>query len=123
MPRLHRALQREGRLPIHGCGDQGHRLWLRRLTTEPRLLPARLTLLTLPCWRDAGLVVHQPLRPLNESLWLLLRRGEAQRPELARLLQWWGGPAIGRRPATPAPWQWPAGLPGWRWWRRSGPES
>jgi len=96
LPLLHRALERDGRLPLHSCGDPDHRSWLEQLRGELLLLPAHPTVLHLPGWRDAGLVLHQPLLPLIESLWLLLRRGEAERPGLAQLLQWWGGPQISR---------------------------
>ncbi|MGL6132606.1 MAG: hypothetical protein ACRC1L_00180, partial [Prochlorococcaceae cyanobacterium] len=123
MPLLHRALEREGRLPLHCCTEPDHRLWLQQLAHEPLLLPADLTLLTLPSWGDAGLAVKQPLRPLTESLWLLLRRGEAKRPQLAQVLQWWGGSRIRQAPLSPAGWQQRSGLLRWPWWRRSGRRS
>ncbi len=96
MPLLHRALEREGRLPLHSCADLDHRSWLEQLRGKLLLLPAHPTVLHLPGWRDSGLVLRQPLKPLIESLWVLLRRGEAQRPQLAQLLQWWGGPQLTR---------------------------
>lgn len=117
MPLLHRALEREDRLPLHSCAEPDHRNWLEQLRSELLLLPAHPTVLHLPGWRDAGLVLRQPLRPLIESLWLLLRRGEAERPELAQLRAWWGcsptRPSL-RRPAVRP---WPAGLLRWSWWR------
>ena len=117
LPLLHRALEREGRLPLHSCGDLDHRNWLEQLRGERLLLPAHPTVLHLPGWRDAGLVLHQPLQPLIESLWLLLRRGEEKRPELARLLQWWGCPRSRPSPRSPGARPWPAGLLRWPWWR------
>lgn len=116
-PLLHRALQREGRLPVHSFSSQEHSCWLEQLAAEPLLLPAHLSLLTLPRWREVGLTVRQPLTPLTETLWLLLRRGEAQRPELARLLRWWGGSRRRQTPRGPSVWQWPAGPMRWWWWR------
>ena len=91
---------------------------MQQLAAEPLLLPADLTLLTLPHWREAGLVVQQPLSPLTESLWLLLRRGEALRPQLAQLLQWWGGSRSRQAPLGPAGRLRPAELVRWPWWRR-----
>jgi len=119
MPLLHRALEREDRLPLHSCGDLDHRSWLEQLRGELLLLPAHPAVLHLPGWCDAGLVLRQPLRPLIESLWLLLRRGEAERPGLAQLLQWWGGPQITRPQVEKRPRirRWPGlgGLWRWRW--------
>lgn len=117
LPLLHRALEREGRLPLHSCGDLDHRSWLEQLRSELLLLPAHPTVLRLPGWRDAGLVLHRPLQPLIESLWLLLRRGEEKRPELARLLQWWGSSPTRPSLRSPVARPWPAGLLRWPWWR------
>jgi hypothetical protein len=118
LPLLHRALEGEGQLPLHCWAASDHRSWLQQLAAEPLLLPADLTLLTLPHWREAGLVVQQPLSPLTESLWLLLRRGEALRPQLAQLLQWWGGSRSRQAPLGPAGRLRPAELVRWPWWRR-----
>ncbi|MCP9889327.1 hypothetical protein KBY96_15530 [Cyanobium sp. ATX 6A2] len=91
MPLLHRALEREGRLPLHAGAERDHRLWLRQLTSEPLLLPPDLTLLTLPHWREAG---------------------------LAQLLAWWGGPQLRRPQQRERPrvrrWSGLGGLWGWR---------
>jgi len=117
MPLLHRTLEREDRLPLHSCAELDHRSWLEQLRSELLLLPAHPAVLHLPGWCDAGLVLRQPLRPLIESLWLLLRRGEAERPGLAQLLQWWGGPQVTRPQCRERPrvgrMRWPVGL--WRW--------
>lgn len=116
-PLLHRALEREGRLPLHSCADLDHRNWLGQLWSELLLLPAHPTVLQLPGWCEAGLVLRQPLQPLIESLWLLLRRGEADRAELSQLLAWWGGPQLRRPQLRERPWLWPRAPLGrlWRW--------
>ncbi|MGB5135863.1 MAG: hypothetical protein WBN89_11885 [Prochlorococcaceae cyanobacterium] len=94
MPLLHRALEREGRLPLHGCAESDHRLWLQQLTSDPQLLPADLTLLPLPSW------------------------GEAERAGLAQLLARWGGTQLRRPQQRGRPWvrRWSGlgGLWGWR---------
>ncbi|MCP9887861.1 hypothetical protein KBY96_07940 [Cyanobium sp. ATX 6A2] len=119
MPLLHRALEREGGLLLHSCAELDHRSWLQQLRGELLLLPAHPTVLHLPGWCDGGLVLRQPLQPLIESLWVLLRRGEAERPELAQLLQWWGGPQLTRPQLEKRPpiRRWPGlgGLWRWRW--------
>jgi hypothetical protein len=117
-PLLHRVLAAENRLPLHHCAATDPLPWLRQLAQQSLLLPAHLTLLTLSPWGQAGLVPLRPLQPLSETLWLLLRRGEASRPGLRELLHWWGGPRL----------QPPAGTAGtgrqlrpwwqWRWTQR-----
>jgi len=63
MSLLLRALEREDRLPLHGCADLDHRSWLEQLRGKLLLLPAHPTVLHLPGWHDAGLVLRQPLQP------------------------------------------------------------
>ena len=72
-------------------------------------------------WMPAGLLQLQPLQPLRESLWLLLRSGDSARPKFNALLQWWGGTRLEARqlghgrPTGRAPGSW------WSWLRRAGP--
>ena len=97
-PLLHRVLAAENRLPLHHCAATDPLPWLRQLAQQSLLLPAHLTLLTLSPWGQAGLVPLRPLQPLSETLWLLLRRGEASQPALRELLHWWGGPRLHQQP-------------------------
>jgi len=116
-PLLHRVLTAENRLPLHHCAATDPLPWLRQLAQRSLLLPAHLTLLTLPPWSQAGLIPLRPLQPLSETLWLLLRRGEASHPALRELLHWWGGPRLLQQPdSSPAngrqlrpwwQWRWP----------------
>ena len=117
-PLLHRVLAAENRLPLHHCAATDPLPWLRQLAQQSLLLPAHLTLLTLPPWSQAGLIPLRPLQPLSETLWLLLRRGEANRPELRELLHWWGGPRLLQQPAGIAGTRRQLG-PWWQWrWPR-----
>lgn len=121
-PLLHTTLAREARLPLHGCAASDPAHWLALLQLGTLLLPAHLSLLTLEPWRAAGLQPLRPLKPLSETLWLLLRRGESSDPQLAPLLEWWGGhprSTPGQAPARRKPW--PSGI-GWWWSGRRGGE-
>lgn len=103
-PLLHATLAREARLPLHGCAASDPAAWLALLQLGTLLLPAHLSLLTLSPWRTAGLQPLHPLNPLSETLWLLLRRGESNAPQLAPLLEWWSGHPLSapqRPPARP----------------------
>jgi hypothetical protein len=118
-PLLHTTLTREARLPLHCCAASDPTHWLALLQLGTLLLPAHLSLLTLEPWRAAGLQPLRPLRPLNETLWLLLRRGESSDPKLAALLEWWGcHPLSNPRQAPARRKPWPAGMGRWWPWRR-----
>lgn len=119
-PLLHTTLTREARLPLHGCAACQPAHWLALLQLGTLLLPAHLSLLTIAPWRDAGLQPLRPLRPLSETLWLLLRRGEANDPALAELLEWWGSGAAAQPQAGKANTSRRMRGPWWRWlhWTR-----
>ena len=120
-PLLHTTLSREARLPLHCCGASDPQHWLALLQLGTLLLPAHLTLLTLAPWRAAGLQPLRPLKPLSETLWLLLRRDEASEPALAELLEWWGG-SPPQQPQSGKDTTITSSMRGhwWRWLRRAG---
>ncbi len=113
-PLLLQALATGSQLPVQHCAVAEPQIWLQQLVDHCLLLPAHLTLLTISPWREAGLLPLQPLQPLCESLWLLLRCGDSAHPEISALLQWWGGtgPINQRfsRPASVRKRHW------WPWW-------
>lgn len=120
-PLLLQALATGSRLSLKHCAAAEPQIWLQQLAAHCLLLPAHLTLLTASPWSEAALVPLQPLQPLRESLWLLLRSGDSSRPELSALLQWWGGTRLEARrpghgpPTGRAPGSW------WSWLRHAGP--
>ena len=120
-PLLLQALATGNRLSLKHCAAAEPQIWLQQLADHGLLLPAHLTLLTASPWRQAALVPLQPLQPLRESLWLLLRRGDSSHPKFSALLQWWGGTRLeasqpGHGPPTGrAQGSW------WSWLRRAGP--
>jgi hypothetical protein len=120
-PLLLQALATGSQLPVQHCAASEPQIWLQQLADHCLLLPAHLTLLTISPWREAGLVPLQPLQPLCESLWLLLRCYDSSRPEFSALLQWWGGARPCNQPfsrvtsARKRHW--------WPWWPRKGPSS
>ena len=91
LPLLHDQLSQQALMPLHPFAAKTPRAWLARLHRQPLLLPTHLTLLTLPGWRDAPLRCLHPPTPLLESLWLLVRRQDLERPDVLQLLDWWGG--------------------------------
>ncbi len=86
-PLLWRDLQRLGLLPLQECLAADAEGWLSHLQGEPHLLPADLSLLEGRQWREAGLLAVPPPEPLAEKLWLLIREGDAEQPQLAELIE------------------------------------
>lgn len=86
-PLLWRDHERLGLLPQQECLAADSESWLAHLLTEPHLLPADLSLLEGRPWREAGLLAVPPPEPLAEKLWLLIRAGDAEQPQLAELIE------------------------------------
>lgn len=86
-PLLWRDLKRLGLLPLQECLAAAAESWLAHLLTEPHLLPADLSLLEGRPWREAGLLAVPPPEPLAEKLWLLIRAGDAEQPQIAELIK------------------------------------
>ena len=84
-PRLQRDLQQLGLLPLGHCSAIDDEGWLQQLQAEPYLLPAHLSLLEQAPWREAALKAVPPPEPLEEQLWLLVRRGDEHRPAIDSL--------------------------------------
>lgn len=84
-PQLWRELQRLDLLPLRDCSVADCESWLQALLQGPHLLPAHLSLLEEPHWREAGLKAVPPPEPLEESLWLLVREGEEDLPAIKAL--------------------------------------
>jgi DNA-binding transcriptional LysR family regulator len=84
-PQLWRELQRLDLLPLRDCSADDYESWLQALLQGPHLLPAHLSLLEEPPWREAGLKAVPPPEPLEESLWFLVREGEAGLPTIEAL--------------------------------------
>ena len=86
-PLLWRDLERLGLLPLQECLAADAESLLAHLQTEPHLLPADLSLLEGRPWREAGLLAVPPPEPLVEKLWLLVRAGDTEQPQLADLIE------------------------------------
>jgi hypothetical protein len=86
-PLLWRDLERLGLLPLQECITADAEGWLAHLQGEPHLLPADLSLLEGRPWREAGLLAVPPPEPLAEQLWLLIRKGDAEQPQHAELIE------------------------------------
>ena len=86
-PQLWRELQRLDLLPLRDCSADDCESWLQALLQGPHLLPAHLSLLEEPHWREAGLKAVPPPEPLEESLWLLVREGEEAFPAIEALIK------------------------------------
>jgi hypothetical protein len=86
-PLLWNELEQLGLLPLQECRAADAESWLAHLLTEPHLLPADLSLLEGRPWREAGLLAVPPPEPLAEKLWLLIREGDAEQPQLADLIE------------------------------------
>lgn len=85
-PRLQRDLQQLGLLPLGHCSAIDDAGWLQQLQAEPYLMPAHLSLLEQDPWRQASLKAVPPPEPLEEQLWLLVRRGEERWPAIEALI-------------------------------------
>lgn len=86
-PQLWRELQRLDLLPLRDCSADDSQSWLQALLQGPHLLPAHLSLLEEPPWREAGLRAVPPPELLEESLWLLVREGEECFPAIGALIE------------------------------------
>ncbi len=86
-PLLWNALEQLSLLPLQECRAADAESWLAHLQTEPHLLPADFTLLEGRPWREAGLLAVPPPEPLGEKLWLLIREGDSEQPQLAELIE------------------------------------
>ncbi|MFN7900552.1 MAG: hypothetical protein ACK5N0_12970 [Synechococcaceae cyanobacterium] len=86
-PLLWNELEQLGLLPMQECLAANAESWLAHLQTEPHLLPADLSLLEGRPWCEAGLLAVPPPEPLVEKLWLLVRTGDAEQPQLADLIE------------------------------------
>ncbi len=86
-PLLWRDLERLGLLPLQESLAADAEGWLAHLQGEPHLLPADLSLLEGRPWRDAGLLAVPPPEPLAEKLWLLIRAGDAEKPQITELIE------------------------------------
>ena len=86
-PLLWRDLERLGLLPLQECLAADAEGWLAHVQGELHLLPADLSLLEGRPWREAGLLAVPPPEPLAEKLWLLIRKGDAEQPQLAELIE------------------------------------
>jgi hypothetical protein len=99
-PVLWRQLEQLGLLPLQACKAGDWESLLQQLQAGPHLLPAHLSLLEAVPWLEAGLRAVPAPEPLEESLWLLVRSGEAadQRIKIlaanirSRILQGTGSP-------------------------------
>jgi hypothetical protein len=86
-PLLWNELEQLGLLPLQECRAAAAESWLTYLKTEPHLLPADLSLLDGRPWCEAGLLAVPPPEPLAEKLWLLVRAGDTEQPQLADLIE------------------------------------
>jgi hypothetical protein len=86
-PLLWNEHEQLGLLPLQECRAADAESWLTHLQTEPHLLPADLSLLEGRPWCEAGLLAVPPPGPLAERLWLLVRAGDAEQPQLTDLIE------------------------------------
>jgi hypothetical protein len=84
-PLLWRQLEQLGLLPLQECAAADSSSWLQRLQEKPYLLPAHLSLLAAPQWRQAALWAVPAPELLQESLWLLHRQGESEQESFKAL--------------------------------------
>ena len=100
-PLLWNELEQLGLLPMQECRAAGAESWLTHLQTEPHLLPADLSLLEGRPWCEAGLLAVPPPEPLAEMLWLLVRAGDSEQPQLAELIETLRHRILMRHPSQP----------------------
>ncbi len=89
-PLLWRQLRQLDLLPLQECTDTDCSSWLQHLQEKAYLLPAHLSLVEAPGWRQAALQAVPAPELLQESLWLLLRNEDSEQERfkvLQRLLR------------------------------------
>ena len=84
-PLLWRQLRQLGLLPLQECADTECSSWLQHLQEKPYLLPAHLSLVETPGWRQAALQAVPAPELLQESLWLLHRREDSKQERIQLL--------------------------------------
>jgi hypothetical protein len=85
-PLIWRQFRQLDLLPLQECADSECSSWLQHLQQKPCLLPAHLSLVEAPGWRQAALQAVPAPEQLQESLWLLLRQEDSGQ-ERIQLLQ------------------------------------
>lgn len=118
-PCLHQLLEHSGQLPLYPCSAAEPLRWLEQLAAVPLLLPADLTLLTMPpggvqAWCRCGRSARW-WKPYG----CCYARERPVQPALRQLVQWWGGQGVPRPQATgnsalqkqQGAWRWPWGRP------------
>ena len=84
-PLLWRQFRQLGLLPLQECADTECSSWLQHLQEKPVLLPAHLSLVEAPGWRQAALQAVPAPELLQESLWLLHRREDSEQERIQLL--------------------------------------
>jgi len=84
-PLLWRQFRQLGLLPLQECADTDCSSWLQHLQEKPVLLPAHLSLVEAPGWRQAVLQAVPAPELLQESLWLLHRRQDSEQERIQLL--------------------------------------
>jgi hypothetical protein len=84
-PLLWRQFRQLGLLPLQECADTECSSWLQHLQEKLVLLPAHLSLVEAPGWRQAALQAVPAPELLQESLWLLHRREDSEQERIQLL--------------------------------------
>ena len=84
-PLLWRQLRQLDLLPLQECADTDCSSWLQQLQEKPYLLPAHLSLVEAPGWRQAALQAVPAPELLQESLWLLHRQEDSKQERIQLL--------------------------------------
>lgn len=84
-PLLWRQFSQLGLLPLQECADTDCSSWLQHLQEKPYLLPAHLSLVEAPDWRQAALQAVPAPELLQESLWLLHRQEDSKQERIQLL--------------------------------------
>lgn len=82
---LWRQFRQLGLLPLQECADTECSSWLQHLQEKPVLLPAHLSLVEAPGWRQAALQAVPAPELLQESLWLLHHREDSEQERIQLL--------------------------------------